>query len=153
MLFTLPELDKKATRLAVEAKLEDYRICKYLAFESRTASIVASMDAIGGSNANTVSDQTGNIATYNVDEPERRRNYCNWIERAVERLPPIERFLIEKRYMVEDAGYLTDYKVYDFVFDPPISNHKYMDIRWRAIYKLALIMKIEVEAISKQGRP
>lgn len=144
MDFELPELDRKATQKEVEAALEKYRIFKYVYFEDREANTTATYDEVGGGHANTISDQTGNIAVHNVDEKENRRRYCNRIEKAVKRLPKMERFLIEERYMSEDAEYITDYKVYCFVFQPPISSRTYDKIRWKAFYKLALNLNIAV---------
>ncbi|MFP3441664.1 hypothetical protein R0K18_28435, partial [Pantoea sp. SIMBA_133] len=80
------------------------------------------MDDIGGGRSNIPGDQTGSIAIFNADEQLKHRKYCERIEFAVKRLPPMERFLIEERYMSEDAEYITDYKVYCFVFQPPISE-------------------------------
>jgi hypothetical protein len=59
----------------------------------------------------------------------------------VKRLPKMERFLIEERYMSEDAEYLTDFNVYYHKFQPPISEKTYSKIRWKAFYKLALELK------------
>jgi len=144
MSFELPALDRKATQEAVERDLETYRLYKYLTYEEREASITSTFDDIGGGRANTISDQTGSIAIHNVDEQQRRRRYCERIERAVKRLPPMERFLIEERYMADDSEYITDYNVYCFKFQPPISATTYDKIRWKAFYKLALNLNIAV---------
>jgi ArpU family phage transcriptional regulator len=133
----LPELDRKATQKSVEGILERYRLYKYLTFEEREASITASYEAREGGRPNTISDQTANIAVYNVDEQDKRRQYCERIERAVNRLPRMERFLIQERYMSEDAEYITDLNIYNFKFQPPINKDTYAKIRWRAFYKLA----------------
>ncbi|AJK89656.1 MULTISPECIES: ArpU family phage packaging/lysis transcriptional regulator [Lysinibacillus] len=142
MAFELPELDRKATQAAVERELERYRIFKYLTFEEKEAATTSRLDEIGGGKSNLTSDQTGSVAIYNVDEQSERRKYCDRIERAVKRLPPMERFLIESRYMADDAEYLTDMKVYCFKFQPPISATTYDKIRWKAFYKLALDLNI-----------
>ncbi|WP_105101292.1 ArpU family phage packaging/lysis transcriptional regulator [Microbulbifer pacificus] len=142
--FELPELDRKATQKEVEAALEKYRIFKYVYYEEREANITTSYDDVGGGKANTISDQTGNIATHNIDEKERRRRYCERIERSVRRLPKMEQFLIEERYMSEESEYITDYNVYCFKFQPPISSRTYDKIRWKAFYKLALNLNIAV---------
>jgi len=142
--FVLPELDRKATQAAVERELERYRLFKYLTFEEREANITSHMDDIGGGKSNLTSDQTGNVAITNAVEQMERRKYCDRIERAVRRLPPMERFLIETRYLADDAEYLTDMKVYCFTFQPPISATTYDKIRWKAFYKLALDLNIAV---------
>lgn len=144
MDFELPELDRKATQAAVEGELERYRLFKYLAFDEREAGTTSHMDDIGGGRSNLTSDQTASIALYNADEQERRRKYCERIERAVRRLPPMERLLIEERYLCNDSEYLTDYNVYCFKFQPPISAMTYSKIRWKAFYRLALNLNVAV---------
>lgn len=142
MDFELPELDRKATQAAVERELEKYRIFKHLTFEEKEVATTSKLNDVGGGNGNLISDQTGSVAIYNVDEQSVRRKYCERIERAVKRLPSMERFLIETRYMSNDAEYLTDMKVYSFKFQPPISATTYDKIRWKAFYKLALDLNI-----------
>ncbi|MCY9765030.1 transcriptional regulator [Paenibacillus alvei] len=142
--FELPELDRKKTQTAVEDALEKYRIFKYVSFEEREASITASYSDMPRSNTNVTSDQTADIAIYNTDMQEARKTYCDRIERAVRRLPRMERFLIEERYMSDDAEYITDYNVYCFKFQPPIGKDTYAKIRWKAFYKLALSLNIQV---------
>ena len=144
MGFELPELDRKATQAKVEEYLERYRLFKYLTYEEREASATSHMDDIGGGRSNLTGDQTGSIAIYNVDEQQYRKNFCERMERAVRRLPKMERFLIEERYMVEDSEYITDYKVYCFKFQPAISAVTYDKIRWKAFYKLALNLNIAI---------
>lgn len=137
-------LDKKRTKIAVEAALERYRIYKYLTFEEREASTTASYSDTPRSITNVTSDQTASIAIYNVDEHNKRVTYCERVEQAIERLPHAEKFLIEQRYLCKEADYITDYNVYCFKFDPPISEKTYAKIRWRALAKLALNMNIGV---------
>lgn len=144
MIFELPELDRKATQAAVEAELEKYRIYKYLTFESRETSVTSSSEVRYHGPTNQTSDQTGNIAIYNADQQRYRREYCERIERAVKRLPKMERFLIEERYMSEDAEYISDYHTYCFKFQPPISEKTYSKIRWKAFYKLALNLNLAI---------
>lgn len=147
MSFELPELDRKATQLAVESALEKYRIFKYLTFEEREASITASSEVRYHGPTNQTGDQTGDIAIHNADIQRQRKNYCERMERAVSRLPKMERFLIEERYMCQDADYLTDFNVYCHKFQPPISHVTYGKIRWRAFYRLALNLNIAVTKI------
>lgn len=142
--FELPELDRKATKAKVEEHLEKYRLFKYLLFEEREASITASSEPRYHGATNQTSDQTGNIAIYNVDQQEFRRKFCERIEFAVHRLPKMERFLIEERYMTNDSDYITDYNVYSQKFQPPISAMTYDKYRWKAFYRLALNLNIAV---------
>jgi ArpU family phage transcriptional regulator len=144
MSFELPELDRKATQAELEKALSKYRLYKYLTFDEREANITASYQERLHGPTNETSDQTAQIALYNADEKQRQKDFCERIERAVRRLPKLERFLIEERYMSEDAEYLTDINVYSFKFQPPISERTYAKIRWKAFYKLALNLNIAI---------
>jgi ArpU family phage transcriptional regulator len=151
MSFELPELDRKATQAKVEEHLEKYRLFKYLTFEEREASITSSSTPRFHGSTNQTSDQTASIALYNVDEQEKRKQFCDRTERAVKRLPKMERFLIEERYMADDGDYLTDYNVYCFKFQPPISAMTYSKVRWKAFYRLALNLNIAVTKESEKA--
>ncbi|PGL61730.1 transcriptional regulator [Bacillus thuringiensis] len=144
MSFELPELDRKETQAAVEAELETYRLYKYLIFEEREASITVSPEERYHGPTNQTSDETSNIAIYNVEQERMRKDFCNRVERAVAKLPKMERFLIEERYMSNESEYLTDYNVYCFKFQPPISAMTYSKIRWKAFYRLALNLNIAI---------
>ncbi|MGG0171364.1 hypothetical protein ABEY25_14780 [Paenibacillus dokdonensis] len=67
MSFELPELDRKKTQTAVEAALEKYRIFKAITFEEREAGVTASATERFHGPTNVTSDQTADIAIYNVD--------------------------------------------------------------------------------------
>jgi len=147
LAFELPELDRRSTQKAVEAALERYRLSKYLDADEREASITPGYSIIPPSQTNVTSDQTASIAISNVDRASKRKQYCDRMERAVNRLPRMERFLLQERYMCEDSDYLTDYNVYTQKFQPPISEGTYTKVRWKALYKLALSLDIAVEKV------
>ncbi|BFH65089.1 MULTISPECIES: ArpU family phage packaging/lysis transcriptional regulator [Paenibacillus] len=132
----LPELDRRKTQNAIEALLEKYRIYKTITFEAKEASITASYTERFHGPTNVTSDQTAQIAAYNVDVPAARRAYCEMIEAIVERLGEREQLIIRERYMKQDDVF--DYKVYNYILDPPVSKDTYTKIRARAFYKLAL---------------
>lgn len=139
----LPEIDRKRTQAAVEEALEKYRLYKFMSFEEREASTTAGYSDMPRSGpTNVTTDQTANIAIHNVDIQAARKDYCERIERAVKRMPRMERFLIEERYMTIEHDYITDQKVYNHSFQPPISEGTYSKIRWRAFYKLASILNL-----------
>ncbi len=142
--FELPEIDQKATQIKVEEELAKYRLYKYLTFEEREAAITASPEVRYHGPTNQTSDQTADIVTFNVDQQKFRKDFCQRVERAVSRLPKMERFLIEERYMSVDADYITDFNVYAFKFQPPISHVTYGKIRWKAFYRLALNLNVAV---------
>lgn len=120
--------------------MEKYRMDKFLTFEEREASTTAAWSLTP--RGSTASDQTANIAIYNVDTQDARIKYCERIERVVDRMPEKESFLIKERYMTIECDYITDQKIYSFAFDPPISEPTYTKIRWRALYKLAADLNI-----------
>ncbi|SDD27611.1 phage transcriptional regulator, ArpU family [Paenibacillus sp. UNCCL117] len=151
MGFELPEVDRKQTKEAVEGALERYRIYKFLSFEEREATITASYDDTPRSNTDVTSDQTAKIAIFNVDAQAARKAHIEQVERAVNRLPRMEKFLIMERYMTSEADYLTDQNVYNHKFNPPISQGKYDKIRWKAFYKLAFFMELVVVKKREDG--
>lgn len=143
MSFKIPELDRELTQAAVEQALEDYRLYNTITLDEREASLTASYSDMPRGYTGTTTDQTASIAIHNVDKSAARRAYCERLERAVRRLHPKERLLIEERYMKED--YVYDWVVYQQRFNPPISAGTYSKIRWKAFYKLALTLDIAVE--------
>jgi ArpU family phage transcriptional regulator len=144
MIFidSISAAEMKTIRTSVEGALRKYRLYKYLTFDEREATITANYEEREGRRTNQTSDQTAAIAIHNVDGHAARRAYCERIERAVKRLPRMERFLIEERYMGTDSEYITDYTVYCNRFDPPISEYTYYKIKNRAMYKLAAMLGI-----------
>jgi ArpU family phage transcriptional regulator len=138
----LPELDRKRTQKAVQKELEKYRLYKYLEFDEREATITQSSAPRYHGPTNVTSDQTAQVAIHNVDARAARRAHVDRIERAVNRLPRMEKFLITERYLGADSEYITDQAVYNHRFNPPISEPTYTKIRWKAFYKLALFLDI-----------
>lgn len=103
--------------------------------------MTASYSNMPRSDTGVTSDQTGSIAAYNIDEPERRRLYCLEVEAAVEELPEKERDLIKRRYFDRESRYIMDFTIYN---DMEISAPTYDKLRWRAFEHLALYLGIEV---------
>lgn len=147
----LPNLDASKTKKAVIEAFDRYRKCKYLTFDEREANVTAGLSDTPKGYTGTTSDQTGDIAAYNIDKQNERKRYCLRVERAVSRLPRMEKFLIEKRYMSEESAYINDQHVYNFEFQPPISWTLYKKYRWEAFYKLALHLGIAVKVESNAG--
>lgn len=147
----LSSKERATVKLKVEEALEKYRMCKYLAFEERQASITASYEAREHGPTNVTSDQTAQTAIYNVDTQAYRKAYCERIERAVRRLPGPERQIIELRYMTTDTDYITDQHVYDFKLEPPMSAPTYIRIRDLAMYKIYLIMGLDADPDTAVG--
>jgi ArpU family phage transcriptional regulator len=149
--FKLPrmsDLDGKKTQEAVEAALDKYRIAKYLTFEEREASTTAGYSDMPRGNTNVTTDQTASIAIHNVDEPARRRAYCERMERAVRGLLRKERRLITERYLSDE--YDSDFQYYE-LSDNRMSSMTFAKIREKAFYMLALKLDIAVEKTKEEG--
>ncbi len=150
MELLLPELDRRKTQTAVEAALEKYRIYKTIAFEEREVMVTASYAERFHGATNVTGDSTARTAIYNVDIQRARQAYCDTIDFIVSRLSEKERLLVCERYLKDEDVF--DYKVYNHVFDPPVSKDTYTKIRTRAFYKLALALSdrglINVEPLS-----
>jgi ArpU family phage transcriptional regulator len=134
----LPEIDWLLTKASVEAEFERYRIYKFLDFEEREPTLTAAYGPRYGSPGLT-GDQTGEIAIGNVDEIERRRQFCERIERDVSRLDSKERELIEIRYMRD--GYMIDRDASRMM---QVGKNRFIEIRRRSFEKLARRWKIAV---------
>lgn len=143
----LPAAVKKEIRSAIENELERYHIYKYTLFHDREVSTTSNISDIPRGFTGTTSDQTGNVAAYNVDEPARRRVFCERIEKAVEQLPRKERFLITERYMKRDMPF--DYTVYSLLMDPPVAEATYSKIKNRAMAMLALMLDIPISELKR----
>ena len=137
-VFKLPELDRERTQREIEKCFERYRFYNLFEFEEREASITPGYNERAHGPTNVTSDQTAQIATYNVGGIEQRKDFCERVERAVKRLTARERILITERYLKGEYKY--DWMVYQQVFNPPISKDTYTRLRWKAFYKLAFIM-------------
>ena len=136
----LPALDEVKTRQAFVDAMDKYRICKYLIADEREATTTASYSDMPRSNTGVTSDQTASIAVHNVSEQEVRKRYVERIDRAVSRLDRKGRVLITEKYMGEDD--LPDEEVMEEHLK--IGRTAYYNLKWRTVYKLALILKIEV---------
>ncbi|NDI33618.1 ArpU family phage packaging/lysis transcriptional regulator [Chengkuizengella sediminis] len=138
--FELPEIDAELTREAVEEVLSNCLLYKTIEYQEKEANLTPAYIFKEHQSTNKKSDSTADIAIENVDEPERRRRYVAWVERAVNRLSAKERQLIIERYLKDQ--YIYDHHVY--YGEMEISPKKYKAIRERAFYKLAFILKVEV---------
>lgn len=132
---------RREIKATVEEAFSKYRLYRGV-FLKRQASVTANYDRESVMTSN-ITDSTADTSIYNVDGQRNRTLFCERVEQAVESLPEKERFLIEQRYMCEDADYVTDYQVYCFEFNPPISERTYAKIRERAFIKLTLLLKLD----------
>lgn len=131
----LPKLDNKKTKNAIEGVFEKYQIFKNTIFELREATITASYQDRPSGPTNVTSDSTADIAVFNVFAPEHRRQFCKNVEQAVNQLYPKYREIIELRYLGDDMP--TDYAVYNFKMEHPVSKDTYAKLRRKAFQNLA----------------
>ncbi|TQS01408.1 ArpU family phage packaging/lysis transcriptional regulator [Paenibacillus ottowii] len=131
----LPKLDNKKTKNAIVGVFEKYQIFKNTIIEQREATITASYQDRPSGPTNVTSDSTANVAIFNVFEPEHRRQFCENVELAVSYLYPKYREIIELKYLGDDMP--TDYAVYNFKMDHPISKDTYAKLRRKAFQNLA----------------
>jgi ArpU family phage transcriptional regulator len=138
--FMLPEIDRDATKKAVEAALEKYRLFLLTLRLDQLPRVTQqySLD-VPPSNTNKFHSSTEEMAIRNVDYERERSEYIKRVTLAVNRLSYWERAIIIRRYMTEDDVY--DYEIYS---DLGMSERKYYRIKSRAFYKLAFALKIEV---------
>ncbi|KAF6565894.1 ArpU family phage transcriptional regulator [Paenibacillus jamilae] len=138
MRNNLPELDRRKTQNALEGVFEKYRIYKTITFMDRESFITAGYTDRPNGPTNVTSDPTARTAVYNVDAPAARLAYCQMVDAVVSRLNEREQLLIRERYLKDDDVF--DYKVYNYVLDPPVSKDTYTKLRTRAFYKMALAL-------------
>ncbi len=137
--FKLPEINREATKKAVEAALEKYQMCKLMEPLDYDTKITQSFSPTPSSNTNEFHSKTESLVVKKLDQEKYRRDYMKRIKAAVSRLARDERLIINKRYLEEDDLY--DYEVYN---DLGFSERKYYRVKSRAFYKLAFILRIEI---------
>jgi len=139
LTFTLPKIDREATRKRVEEALETARLYKQIGIVRRETKITPSYEPRFHGDTNKISRQTEDVATWNVDTEKRLQEVTERVERAVARLGYVEREIIRKRYLEdEDAA---DYLVYT---ELGMSERQYYRVKARAFYKLAFMLRLEV---------
>lgn len=139
MTFKLPEIDRNATKAAVESELDKYQMYLLLDPEEYEPKITSSFKLVSTAPSNQFHSSTEETAIKRLDIEKKRQDFLKRIQRAVNRLAYQERSIIIKRYMSGDDIY--DYEVYH---ELGFSERKYYRIKARAFYKLAFILRIEV---------
>jgi ArpU family phage transcriptional regulator len=137
--FSLPEIDREKTKLAVESALEKYRFYLLTIPEEKLPKTTATYSLTPPAFTNEFHSSTESAAIDNVDFERERDEYIERIRKAVNRLNYKERELIIKRYLSDEEIY--DYELYN---DTGYSERKYYRLKARIFYKLAFILRIEV---------
>lgn len=135
----LPEIDRDATKKAVETAFEKYRFYLLTIPEERLPKLTATYSLVPPTNTNEFHSTTEDITIKNVDSERERDAYIEWVRRAVNRLAPKEREIIVKRYLQDEE--IFDYEIYNEI---GYSERRYYRLKARIFYKLAFILKIEV---------
>ncbi|NUK31026.1 ArpU family transcriptional regulator [Parageobacillus sp. VR-IP] len=135
----LDEIDRKATKKAVEAALEKYRMFLFTLSLDQLPRVTQQYSLVPPSNTNKFHSSTEEMAIRNADYERERDEYVKRVTAAINRLSKWERAIIIRRYISEDDMY--DYEIYN---DLGMSERKYYRIKSRAFYKLAFALRIEV---------
>lgn len=136
--FALQEIDREATKQAVERVLEKYRMYSLQLCLDKLPSVTANYSLMPGGKG-SVGSAVENAAIDNVTYDLEREKYLQWIIRAVNRLNFQERSIVINRYLNEEE--LFDYEVYTKL---NMSERQYYRIKSRVFYKLAFALKVEV---------
>lgn len=142
--FKLPEINREATKNAVESVFEQYHMYLMQTDLNKLPSITAKYTLMPVS-MGLPSSSTENAAIANVDYDIERTTFMNHVMRAVNRLPQRERALIITRYMSDDVRF--DYEAFEDLF---MSERTYYRLKSHAFYSLAFSLKIEVYEESKE---
>jgi ArpU family phage transcriptional regulator len=135
----LDEIDRKATKKAVEAALEKYRMFLFTLSLDQLPRVTQQYSLVPPSNTNKFHSSTEEMAIRSADYERERDEYVKRVTAAINRLSKWERAIIIRRYISEDDMY--DYEIYN---DLGMSERKYYRIKSRAFYKLAFALRIEV---------
>lgn len=137
--FQLPEIDREATRKAVEGILEQTRLYKQIGFIRRGMKSTPSYEPRLHAQTNYVGKQAEDVAIWNVDTEKRMTETIEKVDRAVNRLSKREKKIIQMRYFEDEDVY--DYTVYN---ELGYSERQYYRIKSRVFYKIAFMLKIEI---------
>lgn len=132
------EIDRDATRDAVEERLESARIYKQIGFVRRGMKNTSSPEPCYHGTTNAINKPAEDVATWNVDKENELKERYEQVCWAVARLRGNEKEIIERRYLSDDDVY--DYNVYS---EMHLSERKYYRIKSSAIYKLAFALRLE----------
>lgn len=132
-------IDVNESRKASENALEEYRFMLLTQSLDMIPKVTSSFSIVPPSNTNRFYSTTEDAAIKNVDYETNRSDYIKRIAIAVNRLNELERSILIMRYMLEDDVF--DYQVYN---DLNLSESKYHRVKARALYKLALILGVEI---------
>ncbi|UAL46820.1 ArpU family transcriptional regulator [Sutcliffiella horikoshii] len=137
--FLMLELDSEKTKEEVEKTLGDYRLMMLTQPEEQLPKITPQYSLTPPTNTNEISSPTEDFVIRKVDREKAIQDFIQKVQKAVNRLCFIERAIIIKAYLDVEKKY--HYEVYN---DLGLSERHYNRLKSRAIYNLALALKVEV---------
>lgn len=135
----LPALDREATRKRVEEALETVRIYKQIGVVRREMKTTTSFEPRFHGPTNKTGDPVGDIASWNADKERELEAFVERVDKAVSRLSYLQRKIIELKYLQDEERY--DFEVQQELH---MSERTYRRTKAVAIYKLALMLRLEV---------
>lgn len=139
LTIALPALDSDQTRRRVEDYLETVRIYRQIGFVRREAATTACSEPRYHGQTYTVSKSAENVALWNVSKEEELKRSSDLLDMAMYRLSKDEKEMIRRRYLEAEDVY--DYNVAN---EMNLGDRKYRRVKARAMYKLALALRLEV---------
>ena len=137
--YHIPDVNKRATKKAVENQLEKYRMYLVSLPVDKLPMITPSYSIIPPSITNEFSSSTESAAINRVEYELERNQFLKYIHDAVESLQPDERYIIYKYYMEHDVG--NDGEI---MMDMGFGKTKYYSLKGKAVLRLAFNLKVEV---------
>lgn len=132
-----PKVDKKATRAAVEQRLEQVKLYRQFGAMRREIRLTSSPEPRYHSPTNVTGKPVEDVAVHNVDAEERLRRQYEQVEQVVSRLGNLEREIIERRFLDDE---LYDYQI---MMDLDIRESTYYRLKAAALFKLAYALCLE----------
>lgn len=136
----LSEFDRKETKRRVEEALETARVYKIVGPVRREVHTTHSYEPrFHTGKTNKISKTVEEVGIWNVSNEERMQRIAEDVDRAVNRLPKREKVIIQKCYLEyeKEPGYV----IYG---ELNMSESTFMRIKSRAIYLLALMLRLEI---------
>ncbi|HDR4393159.1 TPA: ArpU family phage packaging/lysis transcriptional regulator [Bacillus cereus] len=133
----LKEIDRDATKEAVEAELYQYKMYMYEMEEENLPKITPNFSIAPPTFSNAFHSSTEDTVIRNMEENDKRTKFMGRIMRAVNRLSKRERTLIVKKYL--DFEDYIDKEIYEDFLD--VSERTFYNIQSDAFYKLAVNLR------------
>lgn len=138
-IFKNAPVDRTATRLAVEERLEEIRIYRQIGIIRKTASLTPSYEPRFHKTTHQISNSTANIAIHNIDQEQQLAAKSELLDKAMASLSAVQQEVIYRSYLDHECEY-------DFIScsEMGISDRTYRRIKASAIALLAVAMNLEV---------